>query len=337
MIPRFVNLRKVLNSLMTNCAFLISQLLLLRTHVWPSTFSRPPVACVAGVWKGRHREQEGDSGHAKRAKGARSRAQMSFPFPFERRLRVVPHFSSGIVERAKREHAWKSPHARKGDIMHFSLSPPRVSFSPVGSLPAACLLFSRGVIFTHAPVSLALLSLRKNGGLLVVYFERLPRILSYSLPLTQTFFWLVTQSATPARKRHSWRSPKKWPTIHLTFNWGGYDRMGDFRKSMSCRLSSKEKILATRDTRKAHGLAPKFPFPSHACYAIACLPRRHFFGSSRNQPPKRGKGTHDEALKSDRPFDFQLRGVRPYGWFQKKNVLRTDFEGKKFLHWKKNL
>ena len=30
-------------------------------------------------------------------------------------LRVVSHFSSGIVERAKRERAWKSPHARKGD------------------------------------------------------------------------------------------------------------------------------------------------------------------------------------------------------------------------------
>ena len=29
--------------------------------------------------------------------------------------------------------------------------------------------FSRGVIFTRARVSLALLSLRKNGGLLVVY------------------------------------------------------------------------------------------------------------------------------------------------------------------------
>ena len=29
------------------------------------------------------------------------------------RLRVVPHFSSRIVERAKRERAWKSPHARK--------------------------------------------------------------------------------------------------------------------------------------------------------------------------------------------------------------------------------
>ena len=29
------------------------------------------------------------------------------------RLRVVRHFSSGIVERAKRERAWKLPHARK--------------------------------------------------------------------------------------------------------------------------------------------------------------------------------------------------------------------------------
>ena len=30
-------------------------------------------------------------------------------------LRVVSHFSSGIVERAKHKRAWKSPHARKGD------------------------------------------------------------------------------------------------------------------------------------------------------------------------------------------------------------------------------
>ena len=36
-------------------------------------------------------------------------------------------------------------------------------------LVAACRLFSRGVIFTRTRVSLALLSLRKNGGLLVVY------------------------------------------------------------------------------------------------------------------------------------------------------------------------
>ena len=78
------------------------------------------------------------------------------------RLRVVPHFSSGIVEPAKHERAWKSPHARKG-------------VTPWGerkmrfSLPAACHLFSRGMIFTRARVSLSLLSLRKNRGLLVVY------------------------------------------------------------------------------------------------------------------------------------------------------------------------
>ena len=41
------------------------------------------------------------------------------------------------------------------------------------NLPAACRLFSRGVILflTPARVSLALPSLRKNGGLLVVYLS----------------------------------------------------------------------------------------------------------------------------------------------------------------------
>ena len=66
------------------------------------------------------------------------------------RLRVVPHFSSGMVERAKRERAWKSPHARKGDTR-------RVAFSRVG-------WFSRALAFRL----LALLSLKKNGELLVV-------------------------------------------------------------------------------------------------------------------------------------------------------------------------
>ena len=44
-----------------------------------------------------------------------------------------------------------------------------VNFRFPFSLPAACRLFSRGVIFTRARVSLALLPLRKNGRLLVVY------------------------------------------------------------------------------------------------------------------------------------------------------------------------
>ena len=81
------------------------------------------------------------------------------------RLRVVPHFSSGIVERAKREGAWKSSHARKCDTRWGE----RKMRDPHFSLPAACRLFSRGVIFTRPRVSLALLSLRKNGGLFVVY------------------------------------------------------------------------------------------------------------------------------------------------------------------------
>ena len=62
------------------------------------------------------------------------------PFPFQSVLfnssALSPNFFSGIVERAKRENAWKSP----------------LSVSP----------FPRGVIFTRVDVSLALLSLRKN-------------------------------------------------------------------------------------------------------------------------------------------------------------------------------
>ena len=44
----------------------------------------------------------------------------------------------------------------------------RTAPGTINSIPGACRLFSCGVIFTHAPVSLALLSLRTNGGLLVV-------------------------------------------------------------------------------------------------------------------------------------------------------------------------
>ena len=56
-----------------------------------------------------------------------------------------PTFSSVIVEVEKRERAFKITPREK------------------------CCLFSRGMIFTRARVSLSLLSLRKSGGLLVVY------------------------------------------------------------------------------------------------------------------------------------------------------------------------
>ena len=65
------------------------------------------------------------------------------------RLRVVPHFSSGIVERTKRERAWKSPHARKAIC-----DEEREKNDLVFLSRAACRLFSRGVIFRRAGVSL---------------------------------------------------------------------------------------------------------------------------------------------------------------------------------------
>ena len=43
---------------------------------------------------------------------------------------------------------------------------------------STCRHFSRGVIFTRARVSLALLSLRKNGGLLVVYVSARKRVIT---------------------------------------------------------------------------------------------------------------------------------------------------------------
>ena len=91
------------------------------------------------------------------------------------RLRVVPRLSSGIVERAKRERAWKPPHAAgkekneglqtKPKLLNLCVALTTQNFlSPHRVSPC-----SRGVIFTRTCVSLALLSLRKNGGLLVVY------------------------------------------------------------------------------------------------------------------------------------------------------------------------
>ena len=47
---------------------------------------------------------------------------VSVPFSSLVRLRVVPHFSSGIVQRAKRERAWKSTHATKGETRLFAFS-----------------------------------------------------------------------------------------------------------------------------------------------------------------------------------------------------------------------
>ena len=66
-------------------------------------------------------------------------------------LEACSQATSGIVERTKRDALENHPR-EKGETRQGERS-----------------VFSRGVIFTRARVSLALLSLRKNGGLLVVY------------------------------------------------------------------------------------------------------------------------------------------------------------------------
>ena len=61
--------------------------------------------------------------------------------------------------------------AREGDTLS---SPPFFHSERNASGRENCRLFSRGMIFTRARVSLALLSRRKNGGLLVVYVVFVP-------------------------------------------------------------------------------------------------------------------------------------------------------------------
>ena len=77
------------------------------------------------------------------------------------RLRVVPHFSSGLVEGTKRECAWKSPHAR-----NFHLSSPRLAFLAWGD-------FHMRLRFARSTIP------EEKWGLLVVYYTtRAPRNLS---------------------------------------------------------------------------------------------------------------------------------------------------------------
>ena len=141
--------------------------------------------CVYVLQKTSHKEisRLGRAGEARKMyqKTHYFKKNSTFSFPsLSSRLRVVPHCSSGIVERAKRERAWKlacvaaDPCTRQNHLYSPKvlkrLQRRQVKITPREKRrQAPCHLFSRGVIFTRALVQLALLSLRKNGGLLVVY------------------------------------------------------------------------------------------------------------------------------------------------------------------------
>ena len=83
------------------------------------------------------------------------------------RLQIVSHSPSRIVERAKRESAWAT-RERRDAAGREDCRPQRLTLrvSP----------FFRGVIFTRARVSPALLSLRENEELLVVYCNLSPSL-----------------------------------------------------------------------------------------------------------------------------------------------------------------
>ena len=104
------------------------------------------------------------------------------------RLRVVPHFSSGVVERAKRERAWKSPHARKGDTrLRFARSTLLEEkwgtvFVVYSSLPCAEITCSRSPWLK-----------RKMRG--VVLGVRLLAVYCSSRPAARSFVELAWQSA----------------------------------------------------------------------------------------------------------------------------------------------
>ena len=110
-----------------------------------------------------------------------ARLRLSFSFP-ELRYSLVEFNSrkNANIWRTwtrwnKRDKVW----SRANSLLECGFrSRPRRCCLSFFSLPTACRLFSRGVIFTRARVSHALLSLRKNGGLLVVYlFVALRRLL----------------------------------------------------------------------------------------------------------------------------------------------------------------
>ena len=112
---------------------------------------------------------------------------------FDNRLRVVPHSvpHRSICFRFLRDSRASETRARE-----------KITSREKKRL-VACRLFSRGVIFTRARLSLALLSLRKNGGLVVVCFDNLVQrmIIRSGLEINCVIHWigLSISSATGAR------------------------------------------------------------------------------------------------------------------------------------------
>ena len=202
------------------------------------------------------------------------------------RLRVVPHFSSGIVERAKRERAWKSPHSRKGYTWrgerktkdpHFSLSPPRVAFSRVGwfSRPLAfrSLYYpwrKRGdyswSICTESTVYCLLR--HPKGERVVQWWEHLPptnvarvRILVSTPYVGWVCCWfspLLREVFLCVLRKPIWR-----PVTKSSWSWPSYRKIGDCEQS-NIRVKQGTLVKLTVQSAKRMLHLACFPPPAQA-------------------------------------------------------------------------
>ena len=144
-----------------------------------------------------------------------------------------------------------------------------VKITPREKRRLACRLFSRGVIFTRARVSLVLLSLRKNGELLVVYFfffreEPLcttpswsnPRSV-YSCALLAFFIWVLLS----ARLAYTFVSHSALLQLYITGVYWEQDRQGfRFDRSSSVNAVKSNPFTSGNPIRK----------PFKTLYTVLC-------------------------------------------------------------------
>ena len=123
-----------------------------------------------------------------------SRIQGRFPFTQATSSTTSsPHFSPGIVERAKQERAWKSTHARisktrRGERKtHFSLSTPHVSFSRVGWFSRALTFRS---LYYHWGEMGTIYCLRSSTWVVCVN-GKYPWILDPTLGIPDSRYWVL--------------------------------------------------------------------------------------------------------------------------------------------------
>ena len=160
---------------------------------------------------------------------------------------------------------------------------------PFFSLPAACRLFSRGVIFTPGRVSLALLSLRKNGGLtrrsIWSSFVWLVRIiqLQTNMCLQKYIYYIHTEKYSPKSYVVNFRtqissSQSVERTMVFTREKSDTSNQNRERRFFTCEKND----TSNQKPQRCVSFAPKFPPFIAACSAAShTFNEKSFFSISR--------------------------------------------------------